>query len=153
MLQYCCVTITQFQWHATIFNLYTFEALWRLVDLNWASLRWLFSSPWISHLFLGASRLVWKCVSYGNGREQGSESNHISRFQTLGSQAHDNSLSKGNHTAKPKVKGCSWCRWVMKWIVLNNNLTHCALEMSDEHVYIWLLLSENKGSDEDMQKP
>ena len=32
-------------------------------------------------------------------------------------------------------------------------ITHCALEMSDEDAYIWLLLSENEAYDEDMQKP
>lgn len=32
-------------------------------------------------------------------------------------------------------------------------ITHCALEMSDENAYIWLLLSENEAYDEDMQKP
>lgn len=39
----CCTP--HFQWHTTIFNLYTFEGVWRLVDLNWAWLGWSYSSP------------------------------------------------------------------------------------------------------------
>lgn len=33
-----------------------------------------------------------------------------------------------------------------------SHLTHRASEMSDENAYVWLLLSENEGRDEDTQE-
>ena len=87
---------------------------WRLVGLNWAWLGWFCSKlglAWMVLAWVSLSSSSWsqqsslKCSSYGNGREQESESNHTNTSKSWISQVHDIPLSKANHTAKPKVKG------------------------------------------------